>query len=245
MKEKIVDFFKDLVFVGGKEHSYYVNGEKIEKSVSDKLKVFYPKFNAKKKALEMEKQGIYTQKELLKDWKEKADVAIAKGNKAHLFGELYPFNRHLRPQSNYDIAIMKFYADLPDYVIPIIAEAKMYHKEEMYAGTADILLYNTMTGTYILGDYKTNKDIFKNFKGQKMYNPFESLLNCPYNQYQLQLSYYQILIEQIEDIKVSSRKLIWLRPNGSYELYDTKDYTTNLIEYENSRINTKDTISLQ
>ena len=101
----------------------------------------------------------------------------------------------------------------------------MYHKEELYAGTADGTLYNTITGKYILIDYKTNIDIFKNYKGQTMLAPFEHLLDSPFNKYQIQLSYYQILLEQISGIEVSSRKLVWLRPTGEYELYDTENFT--------------------
>ena len=58
-----------------------------------------------------------------------------------------------------------------------------------------------------------------------MLGPFSHLLDNPFNKYQLQLCYYQILLKQIEDIEVSSRKLVWLRPNGTYELYDTEDFT--------------------
>ena len=75
---------------------------------------------------------------------------------------------------NLDIAIMKFWGDLPPHVIPIIMEAKMYHKEQLYAGTADGILYNTLTGKYIIIDYKTNIDLFKNYKGQKDVRTFLS-----------------------------------------------------------------------
>lgn len=59
---------------------------------------------------------------------------------------------------------------------------------------------------------------------------FDNLLDSPYNKYQLQLSFYQILLEQI-GLKVSSRKLIWLRPTGKYELYNTEDYTDVLRDW--------------
>lgn len=220
----IIEFFKDITFEE-KEHIYSVNGVPIKESVSDKIKQYYKPFNKKVishySAL---KYGI-SQESLVKDWDDKRDIAIIKGNKAHLFGELYPFNRELRPQSPYDLAIMKFWNDLPPHIIPIIAEARMYHKEDLYAGTPDFLLYNTLTEYYIILDYKTNIDIFKNYNNQKMLIPFEHLLDNPYNKYQLQFSYYQILVEQIKGIKVSSRKLLWLLPDASYLLYDTDDYT--------------------
>jgi len=224
---EIIDFFKDLIF---KEegHLYYVNEIPIENSVSSLIKNYCKSFDKNKNSLEVSLKRNLSQEEILKDWDNKRDIAILKGKKAHLFGELYPFNRDLRPQSPYDIATMKFWNDLPPHVIPIITEVKMYHKEKMYAGTADGILYNTLTGFYNIIDYKTNIDLFKNFKGQRMLGVFSHLLDNPFNKYQIQLSYYQILLEQIEDIKVSTRKLIWLKSDGNYELYDTEDYTNIL-----------------
>jgi hypothetical protein len=63
-----------------------------------------------------------------------------------------------------------------------------------------------------------------------MLNPFELLLDNPFNKYQLQLSFYQILLEQIECIKVSNRKIVWLVGDGEYRLYDVQDYTPILLE---------------
>lgn len=225
--KQIIEFFKDLTFEE-EGHRYHVNGVPIKCSVSDKIKDFYIPFDRKNKSLITASRTGVSQTEVLKGWDFKKDISIVKGKKAHLFGELYPFNRELRPQSPFDIAIMKFWGELPSHVVPIITEAKMYHKEQLYAGTADGILFNTLTGNYIIIDYKTNLDLFKNYKGQKMLGPFSHLLDNPFNKYQLQLSYYQILLEQIEDISVSSRKLIWLRPDGNYQLYDTENFTNIL-----------------
>ena len=70
----------------------------------------------------------------------------------------------------------------------------------------------------------------KNFKGKKMLSLFDDLLDMPLNHYQLQLSFYQILFEQI-GLKVEGRKIIWLKPDGEYDMYDTEDYTGILKEY--------------
>ena len=129
----------------------------------------------------------------------------------------------------FEEAIVNFWNDLHSTVIPLVIELQMFHKEYMFAGTADILLYNTVTNTFIIGDYKTNKDLFKNYKGKTLLSPFKNLLDSPYNKYQLQLSFYQLLLEQT-GFKVSSRKLIWLKPDGTYLLYNTDDYTDILKE---------------
>lgn len=153
MKNNFLDFFSGLSFQSD-IHKYFVKGVPINRSVSALIKDHCSPFNSHALSIGVAKKRGITQAEVLAEWKQTADEAIQKGNQAHLFGELYPFNRGLRPQSQYDIAIMKFWSDLPEYIIPVTMELQMYHIEKMYAGTADIILYNTKTNRYIIGDYK-------------------------------------------------------------------------------------------
>lgn len=221
------DFFKDLTFIE-ESHRYFVNGKPLKLSVSGKYKKYHLPFDKNEKSLLVANREGRTQQSVLKDWDDISKKALDIGNKAHLFGELYAFNRSLKPKSKYDKAIVKFWKDLPEHIIVVATELQMYHKEFLYAGTADIILYNTKTGKYIIGDYKTNKDLHKNFAKQKLLGPFMNLLDTPLNKYQLQLSYYQILLEQIDNIVVSSRKIISLKDNGTYEIYNCNDYTKYL-----------------
>lgn len=228
-KDKIIKFFDKLEFDEGK-HLYTVNGVKINSSVSKIIKNFVKPFDTEGVSRGVAKKRGVSQKEILKEWKEISDEACNKGTRIHAFGELYPFDRTLKPNDKYEEAIVKFWNDLPEHIVPVVMELRMYHKDYLFAGTGDILLYNKLTGHYIIGDYKTNKDLFKNFKGQKMLSLFDDLLDMPLNHYQLQLSFYQILFEQI-GLKVESRKIIWLKPDGEYQMYDTADYTSILKEY--------------
>lgn len=229
IKKYILSFYEELKF-DDEHHQYFVNEEKIKFSVSGLIKKFVVPFNTKVVSGIVANIRKVPQKVIIKEWNTKRDIACKRGTEIHLFGELYPFNKHLKPRNGYEKAVVKFWNDLPSYVIPVLVELQMYHKEYMFAGTADIVLYNTKTDTFIIGDYKTNEDLFKNYKGKKMLKPFEFLLDNPFNKYQLQLSFYQILFEQL-NLKVSSRKIIWLLPNGEYKLYDTKDYTKILKNY--------------
>ena len=95
------------------------------------------------------------------------------------------------------------------------------------AGTADIILYNTKTNKFIIADYKTNIDLFKNYKGKKMLIPFQDKLDMPFSKYELQLSFYQNLFEQC-GYEVEDRKIIWLREDGTFEVYKTEDLTEKL-----------------
>ncbi len=115
------------------------------------------------------------------------------------------------------------------------------------SGRSDVHGHNTLNNTLILGDFKTNEDLFKNFKGQRLLKPFNFLLDTPFSKYNLQLSYYQILLEQIPDIKVEKRKIIWLKPSGQYFTYDTEDYTELLLkklEDDYRKYDTESTISI-
>ena len=89
------------------------------------------------------------------------------------------------------------------------------------------------THTYLFGynfivTHNTNQDLFKNYKGKKMLKPFDNLLDNSFNKYQLQLSLYQILFEQT-GYEVESRALVWVKPNSTYEVYKTEDYTKQLL----------------
>jgi len=228
-KRKILDFFRGLEF-DKDSHSYSVEENKISASVSKLISSFVEPFDTYNISLRVAKKRGISQKEVLSEWNKKRDLACTIGTDTHLFGEFYPFNKHLKPKNKLEEAVVKFWNDLPNHVVPLMMELQMYHKDYLFAGTTDIVLYNKETDKIILGDYKTNENLFKNYRGKKMLYPFDNLLDNPFNKYQLQLSFYQILFEQT-GLEVSSRKLIWLRPTGNYELYNTEDYTELLKEY--------------
>lgn len=230
MKIQILKNFMGLEFNEG-NHKYFFNSKPITISVSGLIKNYYKPFDSYSISLRIAERDGVKQEDVIKGWDDTSKIGMNIGNKAHFFGEVYPFQKHLEPKDGFEEAIVKFWNDLPSHIVPVIMELRMFHKEYMFAGTADILLYNTLTDTFIIGDYKTNKDLFKNYKGkennykgQKMIGPFSDMLDTPFAHYNIQLSYYQILFEQT-GFKVSSRKLIWLLPDGTYKLYDLDDYT--------------------
>lgn len=224
--ENIQKPFNNLSFEE-KKHKYYVNNEPIKSSVSGLIEEFYESFDAEKVApYSAAKAGVSTE-EILKQW---ADINLesrVRGHRVHAFGEIYQVNRNLKPSCPQEEAIVKFWKELPEHILPITAELRMYHFKHLFAGTADIILFNTKTQTYIIADYKTNKDLFKNFKEKRMLGVFSHLLDMPINHYVIQLSYYQLLLEQV-GVKVTQRVIIWLELNGNYQLFNTEDVTETL-----------------
>lgn len=236
IKQELKNFFKDINF---KEegHKYDVKGQTLKYSVSGLIKFFSPYFDTENISLGTAKKYGKTQEQVLQEWEEEKNKACDKGNVAHLFGENYMLDRSLKPSTGLEKAIVKFWGDLPKHIVPTIPELQMYHKEYLFAGTADVPLYNTITKKHIIADYKTNKDLFKNFNNQKLLTLFQDLLDCPFSKYQIQLSFYQILMEQVPEVEVSHRKIIWLKDDGSYLLYDTIDYTDRLKNFlKNTRL---------
>lgn len=225
---QIENYFSKLHF-NEEKHLYTVDG-KILPSVSKLIDNFVEKFKSKEISNSISIRTGVPQKDILKEWKDIADEACDRGHRVHNFGELYPYDKTLKPSCNQEKAVVKFWNDLPPHIVPVKMELRMYHKALHFAGTADIILYNTITKEYIIADYKTNKDLFKNFKEKKLLGIFSNLLDCPLNKYQIQLSFYQILLEQL-GFKVSQRKIIWLLKTGEYQLYDTEDLTPKLNQY--------------
>lgn len=246
LKNTIKEYFKDLVFIE-ETHSYYVNGVKLKKSVSKMIAYYYKEFNSKKistelsdKKNEMEEAVGYTGFHIAPGkseptdytdlWQQITKEACDRGHDVHLFGENYPYNRDLEFNNNQKAQIKAFWDSLPSHIVPLFTELTMYHKKFLFAGTADIILYDTKKNVIIIGDYKTNKDLFKNFDGQKMLGRFSNLLDSPFNHYQLQLSYYQVLLQQVLDelgldVKITRRTIVYLPLEGEYKLYNTEDLT--------------------
>lgn len=224
--DEIEEFFSDLQFVE-ETHTYTVHG-KVIPSVSTLIKDYYKEFDNSISEYIATRDGL-TQEQVLANWKKIADDACERGDKAHIFGENYTFDRSLKPTTGLEDAIVKFWNDLPPHIIPWGVEIPMYHKKLGYSGTADILLKNVKKNSFIIGDYKTNKDLYKNYKEQTMLGRFSHMLDHPFNHYQLQLSYYQILIEQV-GVPVTNRCIVWLKDDGTYAFRATENLTKELLE---------------
>ena len=76
-------------------------------------------------------------------------------------------------------------------------------------------------------DYKTNVDLYKNFKGKRLLEPFTELLDMDLSIYKLQLSAYQLCLETI-GLKIIARRLIRLKPDSTYEKIPLESYTKML-----------------
>lgn len=223
---ELKNFFKDLSFIE-ETHVYSVNNQPLKYSVSKLISNYGNKFNTEIMSEAVANRDNILKENVIAKWDKERDNSIIKGNSVHYFAEEYLKNKNLKPITKQQELVVSFLNSIPSYIQIVFSELQMYHKKFMFGGTCDLLLYNTLTGKFILLDWKTNKDIHKNYKGQTLLLPFNHLLDTPFNKYQLQLSYYQILLQQIENLEIEDRKIVWFKDTG-YEMYSCKDYTKEL-----------------
>lgn len=249
VREKIEQSFSNIIFDEG-PHTYTLNGRLIP-SVSKMVELFVQPFDSKRKSQACfekyfndptSKYCGMTAEEIEKSWRDNANNATTKGTIAHEFGEsckyyftgeydkiLPDYKDRLTDdgkfiaRDGFEIAVAKFWQDLPDDYIPILTENKIYAKcgtdKVLYAGTFDLLIYSVIQGKegLIMYDWKTNADLFKNFKGQKMLKGLSYLLDTPRNHYEAQQSLYENALNEI-GLTVIGKRLIWIKESGEYEL---------------------------
>ncbi len=221
----IKSYFSKLKFEE-KSHIYTYKNKDLP-SVSKLLHDFVEPVDWDKIAENIAKRDGREVWEVKKEWLDKNINACDRGHEVHLYAE-QPYK--VKEKRIEDKAVRKFWEELPERYIVVFKELRMVHKLFGYCGTCDVLLFDTYTGTFILVDYKTNEDLFKNYKGKTLREPFNFLEECPFNLYQIQLSLYQILIEQIENIIVSERWIIYFKEEN-YSKYKVQNYIVELKEY--------------
>jgi len=228
----IKSYFKELSFVE-KTHTYTVGKDKL-KSVSGLLYYFQEQVDFDSIAGFIAKRDGKTKNQVLREWEKKKNDACELGTETHLFAEL----EHREPMNNKERAAQLFLDNLKLSKYEVVEkELQMYHKEKLFAGTADIIVRNKETGKYLVLDFKTNKDLFKRYKSKCLINEFNYKPDTPFSKYELQLSFYQILLEQIEGIEVEDRIIIWLKDDGSFVTYYGTDHTIELKEWLTKQTN--------
>lgn len=213
-------FFQDLKF-DSKKHEYTV-GKEILPSVSSLLKKFYATFNGSPTNTAI-RLGI-SEEEVLQQWKDFCKKRCDIGTEAHLYAE----TKDEKINTEYKKSINDFFNCIPSHIVSFKKELRMYHKDLKFAGTCDDIYLNTKTNKFIITDYKTNLDLFKNYMGKTLLFPFDHLLDCPYSKYILQLSFYKELFEQT-GFEVESLKIIWLKTD-SYTVYEVTPIN-NILNY--------------
>jgi hypothetical protein len=218
--------FSDLCFDEGK-HLYTVDGI-IYPSVSSFVESHAPKFNAEAILPYSAAKQNKSIQELRQEWDDKRDLRCRIGHTTHSFLERY--NGLQLPSTGWEEAGVKFFKEFSKEYDILFRELRMYSREYRYAGTEDLILVHRSTGSIITADWKTNEDLWKSYRSQMLLPPFDWMECHPYNKYQLQLSYYQIMLEEAS-MNVADRWLLYLKEDGNYELHQLVDFTEELRDH--------------
>lgn len=256
IRNKINSSFNNLEFIED-GHKYFLHnddGTTTElKSVSETIHQFVPYVDWDEKAQNCAlKEGVDVSV-IKRRWEENNVKATNSGSLNHLYGEMYHWfvtdninkicdvirpqyeKGYLIPNGEKQNAIQQYNEDLfnVDDMYPLMVETQVYTKK--YAGTFDKLIYykhptdETKSGL-IISDYKTNASLSSDYNRKfnvTMSPPFDDLIDEALSHYTLQLSMYQIPLEDI-GLKILARRLIWLKSDGTYEQIALPDITKKI-----------------
>lgn len=249
IKKTILKVANTVVFKP-EDHTYFVEDVKYS-SVTNRLKKFHPIFDVDLNARRYAKKNNLEVSYVKESWEKIGKDSSELGKDVHNYGEELFYmsqkkNEDGTVNNDRDLLCFKVTENVSRKLqmfnfwlwllkqkryIPILSEAKVFSKKYKIVGTFDLLLYDTLTNTIIIVDYKTNKDLYKNFASQVLFPPFQYLLDNPFNIYQLQLSTYQIPLEEL-GFKLFNRWIVHITEE-KFEILPTMDFTEQLkIQYE-------------
>lgn len=226
----IDEAFHDLQFEP--ERHIYRIGNKTLPSVSSMIKKHVEPFDEIYWANKVANKRKCSVAEVLKEWEDKRNKSTTNGTSVHLFAEKWWEDKTKVATTIQEQGLEKFLKYITEekgYEL-VCTEIQMYSKIYNYAGTCDLLVYDPINDKVILLDYKTNFELDKQYN--YLLEPFNYLPDTQSNKYQIQLSYYQIMLEEA-GIKVDERYVVWLKHNGEYEMRYCNDFTDTLKNYLN------------
>lgn len=246
--------FGDIQFVE-EGHKYSIDGQEYT-PVSNIIKEFEPYVDWDQKAADYALKYRRKKEDVQKEWKLNNLKSTISGTRTHSFGESYTnllcghpelICEQNKPQyiKEYNTivptypkeeAVVNFYNDLEKNLHPVGAEFKLSSKYiegvRKICGTCDLLFYDSDNDAFILGDWKTNKALIKDYSrsfGIMMTGPMSKYYDEPLSHYLLQFNIYQRMLESI-GLKIVDRILIWLKDDGTYEKIYMEKIPTETID---------------
>lgn len=226
------------------KHQYTLDGEVLP-SVSSLISNFYESFDSEAESVKYAEKYGFDVEDVRAAWFGENQISVEKGHSVHQFAEDYANWRYFGadwkplPHSKQCLGVIQFYNDLPEHIVPVVMELRMFNRKYKFAGTSDILLYNEKTGELLVADIKTNKELRSSFSQSpmKFIDQKHGLVQDNFGKYSLQLGgFYRILLEEA-GFKVSHHCIIWLQQEGKqlYQKLWTKNLTVDIRRYLENR----------
>lgn len=133
------------------------------------------------------------------------------------------------PQTKEFFYFLCFWNDLDGDYKPYRTEWLVYDADKRLSGSIDLVLQNTMTGKFVIIDWKRSKQIKRSNRYQSGSPPWSHLEDCNWNHYSLQLNIYRYLLETHYGKEIEEMFLVVLHPNAaSYELINVPRMQTEI-----------------
>ena len=247
---ELFETFKDFKFFPD-DHHYECNGKRIGTSVTTLIHEYTNPFDKEKVSKKISLKTGRPQEEILKDWELENRFSTIKGTLVHEYAqglwngeEVLPnyenikdidINRLKKAFEASKVQAQKFYNDYKDTFEVVKDEFIVGSLEYDIAGSIDNLFLNKENGNLVMIDYKTNKKIdTESFNHVKMLYPLDSLDDCNYSHYSLQLNIYKILIEKYTSIKVKNVFIVYFDETKDmyqkFRILNLQDLSKKLLE---------------
>ena len=194
-------------------HTYTLSNSDIKfSSVTEFINTFFVPFDEIKianKLTQLKKYQHMSAQDILQDWKERRD----RGTIVHKEIEDYVM---LKKPQNLDLKSKQGVKFLQEKCMPneknlLFAEVKICAETLSLAGTIDLMIYNKEKNKIYLIDWKTNVEIKKNGFKKGIKKPTDTIDDCSFNRYTLQLSMYQYILEKFYNATVDGLYIIHLK----------------------------------
>lgn len=120
-------------------------------------------------------------------------------------------------------AIVAAFRWMPDHLVPVVKECRVYNRTYGYAGTLDLLSFDTCIRSCVLLDWKTNVTLEK-CRLSRMLPPFGMFWDNALGHYSVQQPLYQIPLEDL-GIRLAYRFLLHVAPTGIFTPVPVGDCT--------------------
>ncbi len=184
-------------------HEYILNGEKLT-SVTTLVRKWFPQFDAEAVAKKKAEREGGSHEVLMLQWARTRDEAALFGTKAHLMAEKIlqekdesaaDYLAETTREKAYLAAIKEALKRIALGYDVIESEKIVFSPGKKVAGTIDLLLRSKTNGEYVVGDWKTNREIKRESYRQEMGTGLcRHLENCNLNHYSLQTAAYGELL---------------------------------------------------
>lgn len=214
-------------------HIYYVDGKKIDTSVTTFVHDCFPKFKGDEIAKKIynnqyNKKGAkyYNMSidDILGSWETNRIRSSSDGTSLHkAIEDYYNGNSKLIPDKILNSIEWQYFQNFIENnedLVPYRSEWEVFYDEYSLAGSID-MVFKTIEGKYKIYDWKHSKEIKLKNDFENALEPIEHLPNSNYWLYSLQLNTYKRILEEKYSIEIESMHLIILHSgNNNYVHYE-------------------------